>query len=734
MFSNKKLVALIALVSILTLLSLSRVESHDLSITQTNPPPMGPYDIAVLPLENVPDPGADVYRNIFPSSADDLFAQAEVLRVLKDPRSIPLDRFLYYRDSREPSQLIYYRDPEVRSVYGERNQLYKQVVSHPEADIILDHFKDNPHSAVAVYVRTTGTYMKREYHTDDDPDHPIIEIVNQLDPFYVRDPVVDYEMQYDYSLSTNESSHSYFDWSPWSYLAVSDTESDLTFPCMPQQVLDIGEPYANPETGEMIDPATYLPPKPWYAYTDDQMQEGEIREGWILCLAPDVPIEQIELIKQRGQGYRGEIQFSTDTESVVWNSLYIKPMGEWHLLPDLDVVAWNGPVVDRLADFNALDLHDVYHGDVWISMASAFTNDAPPGLEDAAFSGVSIQLQFEGMDDLLQTWEHVALKEWLSFEFCFDPQLSDCVKADQHSEPDGTMIERPNVCPDESADCPDTHQIETRGFFNSILLHSPGAWIDAPILSEVREDQGIDVLLVGLESRRGVLQTNREVPGRVLAWHLEPQKISIPVLTTHEICMDEQVDCVPENIVFMRHSPCELPRFHCHDPETGEEITGPKLLTDPPSFDGPIPIIPFGQSAYGIRIVEGDFLDGILLTPHLIHTLDYIFDNPDDSFENVQFLLIDLEVEGYSGGKGLFQELDGGVLVSESGYGQRVLFSDSGPNISIGSIFITQLRSVESNNRLIYTVSYGIKREKLILINISHSEGSGPAYELPLND
>ncbi len=734
MFIKKKLAVLIALVSILTLLSISTVESHDPSITQTDAPSMGPYDIAVLPLEDVPDPGPEVYRNIFPPSADYLYAQAEVLRVLKDPRTIPLDRFLYYRDSREQTQYIYYRDPQVRSVYEERNQLLEQVVSHPEADLILDRFKDEPHSAVAVYVRTTGAYMEREYTFDDDPDNPVIEIINQLDPFYIRDPILDYEMQYHYSLSTNESTHYYFDWSPWSYLAVSDTESDLAFPCMPQRVLDIGDPCANPETGEMIDPATYLPPKPWYAYTDNQIQEGEIREGWLLCLAPDVPIEEIELVQQRGQGYRGETQFSTDVESLVWTTLNIKPMGEWHLLPDMEVVAWNGPVADRLADFNALDLHDVYRGDVWISMASAFTNDAPLGLEDAAFAGVSIQLQFEGIDDLLQTWEYVALKEWLSLEFCFDRKLSDCVKADQHFEPDGTMIEVSNACPDESADCPDTHQIETTGFFNSVLLYSPGTWIEAPILLEDHSKAGIDILLVGLESRSGVLQTNREVPGRTLAWCLEPQLISIPVLTTHTICMNEQVDCVAENTIFMRHSPCELPRFHCHDPETGEEITGPKLLTDPPSFDGPIPIVPFGQSAFGIRILEVRFLDGILLSPHLINTLDYVFENPDDSFENVQFLFVDLEVEGYSGGKGLFQELDGGVLVSEGGYGQRVVFSDSGPNISIGSTHITQLRRVKSNISLVFTVSYGIKRDKLILINISHSESGGPAFELPLNE
>ncbi len=711
MFIKKKLAVLIALVSILALLSISTVESHNPSITQTDAPPMRPYDIAVLPLEDVPDPGSEVYRNIFPPSADYLYAQAEVLRVLKDPRTIPLDHFLYYRDSREQTQYIYYRDPQVRSVDEERNQLYEQVVSHPEADLILDRFKDAPHSAVAVYVRTTGAYIEREYTTDEDPDNPVIEIINQLDPFYVRDPVLDYEMQYHYNLSTDESTHYYFDWSPWSYLSVSDTESDLAFPCMPQRVLDIGEPYANPETGEMIDPATYLPPKPWYASTDDQMQEGEIREGWLLCLAPDVPIEEIELVQQRGQGYRGETQFSTDVESLVWTTLNIKPMGEWHLLPNMEVVAWNGPIADRLADFNALDLHDAYRGDVWISMASAFTNDAPPGLEDAAFSGVSIQLQFEGMDDLLQTWEHVALKEWLSLEFCLNRQLSNCHKTDQHFKPSGMMIEVPNACPDESADCPDTRLIETRGYFNSVLLHSPGAWIDAPVLSETRDDQGIDVLLVSLESRNGDIQTNREVPGRVLAWRLEPQEISIPVLTTHNICTYDYVRCLPEEITYCDDDSEYVPRNE---------------------YDGPLPIIPFGQSANGIRVLGAYFEESTVLEIGQGYDLDLRIQESSTATTDFQWLYVNLEVRGIPNKMSAFHMFEGGMYDYAAGR-KAIIYTNSGSFNAIDYEWITQFRQSLSNIGLFGPVPCNSNLDFLILI-IRENEGEGPAYELTLKE
>ncbi|MEJ2608427.1 MAG: hypothetical protein P8Z41_17415, partial [Anaerolineales bacterium] len=283
---------------VFAILPISAGESRERSTTEQQP--MGPYDIALLPLEDVPDPIPEVYRNPFPSSTDSVFARAEVLRVLKDPRKIPIDRFLYYKDPRRQTQNLIYRDPQFQSIYVERNKLYTQVISHPDADLILNHFEDRPYQAIAVYVRATGAYMEISHYPDNEPDNVTTEIIPQLDPFYVRDPVLDFDFLFRYRPGTGESEPYYPNWNPWSYLAVSDLESDLTFPCMPQQVLDIGEPYQNPDTGDMIDPAAYLPPKPWYVSENGQMHEGEVREGWLLCLAPDVPIDDIELVEQRG--------------------------------------------------------------------------------------------------------------------------------------------------------------------------------------------------------------------------------------------------------------------------------------------------------------------------------------------------------------------------------------------------------------------------------------------------
>ena len=42
-------------------------------------------------------------------------------------------------------------------------------------------------------------------------------------------------------------------------------------------------------------PAAYAPPRPWYYGEESTLQPGEAREGWISCLAPDVPLEQLQV-------------------------------------------------------------------------------------------------------------------------------------------------------------------------------------------------------------------------------------------------------------------------------------------------------------------------------------------------------------------------------------------------------------------------------------------------------
>ena len=703
MFTNRKSTTLIALALVLTLLPISVGESRERSTTEQQT--MSPYDIAVLPLDQVPEPNIDVYRHSF-SDYDNQYASSEVLRVLKDPRKIPIERFLYYKHPRGQLPSRTFRDPHDRSIYQERIQLSVQVVSYPYADQILGRFKDEAHSAIAVYVRTVGDVDEYESYADEYSPTELMTR-NQLDPFYIRDPILDYWMVEIWDEELDDLVSSYPDWTPWSYLAVSDSESDLTFPCMPQQVLNLMEPYENPDTGEMIDPASYLPPKPWYLSPSWEINQGEVREGWLLCLAPDVPVEQIELVKLTGENiYDGS--FSNKVEDVVWMHPDSRQMGEWHLLPDMELVAWNGPIVDTLAEFETLDLHDVYRGDVWISIASAFTNNALPELEDAAYSGLSLQLYFEGMDDLLQAWEHVALREWLSLELCFNRQLSECVKVNQHSEPDGTMIEVPYHCPEGSIDCPDTNLVETRAYFNSILAYSPGDWVEVSILEKHPEDY-IDVFLVGLESRTGVVQINREVPGRILTWHLEPQLIKIPVLTTHDICEEVDIDCIPEDALFLI--------------STGE------LDYSPPVLDGPIPIIPFGQSAHGIRILNSYTSDDPVLMTHGLYDLDMRLVESDSILSDFQWLIIDIEVIGFSDYLLLYSDGKNGTFKLEGG-GDNIIFSNNGPHLAFRSPWVTTFRSGLSNHGSLESIPDAIQLDDLILVIDSVVMGGGPAFKI----
>ncbi len=700
MYKNRKSTTLIALALVLTLLPISVGESRDRSTTEQQP--MGPYDIAVLPLEEIPEPGPEVYRQRLKTSYayESNYATPEILRVLKDPRSIPLDRFLYYKDPFQSSR-DHPKPPEhLEKNYARRIEQSKFIVKHPDADQIIDRFTNNTPSAVAVYVRSIGGLNSTNYDVNGTPSQHTWGL---LDPFYVQDPVNDFFLETSPGIFPVN-----YPWNPWSPLGVSDPESNLVFPCMPQQVFHPGESYENPDTGDVIDPASFLPPKPWYGADSLQIHEGEAREGWLLCLAPDIPVEEIELVAF--EAYERDVEKSNKLlkKDVVWTTPYYKQMGEWHLLPDMQVVAWNGPIADTQAEFNTLDLHEVYRGDVWISIASAFTSETPPELDRVAYSGMSIQLEFEGMNDLLQTWEHVALKEWLSLEFCLNRQLLECVKADQHSEPDGTMIEVPYPCPEGSIDCPDTHLVETSGYFNSILAYSPGDWLEAPIL-EKNAENGVDVLLVGLEIRSGVVQTNRKVPGRNLAWHLEPQVISIPQLSTHAICEKADIDCIPEDALFLI--------------STGEPDNSPPVL------DGPIPIIPFGQSANGIRIINAYTSDDPVLVTDGHYDLDMRLMESESVLSDFQWLIVEIEVQGFSDYLFLYNEIEDGSFVSEGG-GGHIIYPNNGPYLAIKFPWVNDFRSGFTNHGVFTSIPYDMQPTELILIIKPIGIGGGPAYEL----
>ena len=133
---------------------------------------MGARDVAVIPLESVPEWNhAGVIR--LTSHAREV--EVEVLAVLKDPREIPTHRFLYSLTDRD------------------------EVVVHPRADQIRARFPDGKGTAVAVYVRVTA------------PDN--LGDGRTIDPFYVQ------------SLELQESNDWFY--SPFRVVGVADTREEV---------------------------------------------------------------------------------------------------------------------------------------------------------------------------------------------------------------------------------------------------------------------------------------------------------------------------------------------------------------------------------------------------------------------------------------------------------------------------------------------------------------------------
>ncbi len=111
--------------------------------------------------------------------------------------------------------------------------------------------------------------------------------------------------------------------SDWPALYVSPLNIELEgisqFPCAAVEYADGTEPYLLPAIIDgdrgvggdgLYDPAAYAPPRPWYYGEESALQPGEAREGWVSCLAPDVPLEQLQVkAKYRYTGEPGVVTF-----------------------------------------------------------------------------------------------------------------------------------------------------------------------------------------------------------------------------------------------------------------------------------------------------------------------------------------------------------------------------------------------------------------------------------------
>lgn len=361
-------------------------------VAQGAGPAMGPRDVAVIPIESVPAWLSEGVVRPVDRAGD---TSIEVLAVLRDPRDVPVDRFLY--------------------ALTERGEL----IVHPLAEQIRERFATEGHSAVAVYLRVTS-------------DEDIADGATVVDPFLVQ------------GLELQER----FDWftAPWAVMGVMDVGSGrngMALPCRePMTLGGLGMTFTTPDTGQRLTPDTYLPPRPWYEVVDRDpdpnitrysLERGEVREGWILCLAPDVPIEHVRVVSAgnlfRSSGPLGQGR-------TLWAHLDELPMGGWQLLEEVEVVGWKeGPGAGTTGEPARLDQQVVHRGDVWVSIAQALRY-LYPGAQDGGQPGdvyrrASVQMYFDGMERLLAEWDQLALRDEVELAQCSDPITLECMRPDR---------------------------------------------------------------------------------------------------------------------------------------------------------------------------------------------------------------------------------------------------------------------------------------------------------------
>ncbi len=226
---------------------------------QANPVPViGPYTEINLPLEDLPSIHPQTLYN---PVIDDYpgGASLQILYVVEDPRDVPLARFGYW-DQRFQAAVgpIHNIRPD--------HEVYNEIIAGLEK----------------IHPQTINVYLRVQAPDNTQAEDPLINVANEFDR--VRPAL-------------NISSANYLD-SP---------ESDLlgeSLRCAALEYAGDTAPYPIPDLLEggdtlndqgLYDPKAYAPPRPWYPYQDKLLEPGEVREGWISCLAPDEPLAEIEI-------------------------------------------------------------------------------------------------------------------------------------------------------------------------------------------------------------------------------------------------------------------------------------------------------------------------------------------------------------------------------------------------------------------------------------------------------
>jgi hypothetical protein len=460
--------------------------------------PMGPKDVAEIPIESVPDWASEGVVNPVSRFKG---ADIQILAVLKDPRGVPVDRFIYALTD----------DGEV--------------IPHPLANQIRDRFPDGTGAAVAVYVRVTADEITEDEYA-------------VFDPFFID------------AIEFQERSG----WinAPWRAIGVSYMEDpQLVLPCLEPITIEEGARAFNaPDTGTRISPDEYLPPRPHYEVVDQtsvygkvqgEMDSEEVREGWMLCLAPEVPVDQIRVV------YSGNLFQELGTYGQgrpYWERRDELQTGEWARFEDQVVVGWNGELDKDINGVLQLENETVvYEGDVWVSVAQALRYES----EDEFF----LQLYFDEMEELLETWEQIALMNLFEVEICEDIEGQVCgSRFNLHIQAIGERIDR-RISPESEPMAQEA--VQDTAWIRLGELKKDGTFPDHKIWR-------VDIVLADEDGGKNT----DYAPGKCIS----PEEISID-------------------------SPFIKPHYFN---DTGE-----------------VPIIPLGEMANGIRVVRAWFVSGEVL-------------------------------------------------------------------------------------------------------------------------
>ncbi len=600
---------------------------------------MGPYDQAVLPIEDVllsSDP-----RVLNPSFRI-AFRQAnfEIISVLKDPRKVPVERFIFY------------------------NQEGHDLISHPDAERISARFIDGLGSAVAVYVRTTSEEIVLEFTVDGKTQR---ELRGQYDPFYIP-------------RTEEERSELGGNWTPWSGLFIPDTQTSLLFPCMPQ-VIDDQDEFVSPFTGNAFDTESYLPPLPRYPEISYSMEANEIREGWLLCLAPDLDIQEIQV----GGELRGPETYLPFATRTIWSYPLNLQMGDWHSLENVEVVGWNesadSPKVVTVRPNSSgaysppEDAERIYLGPVWVSVATGFISEHATHAADTDVAveqqlRISMQMYFPGMEDMLETWDQIAFENPVHVFLFADETFEDEISA-----------------------------------FRGIYLRGRGYWL--LIDSRGGEiDQDLQTVWAKLDTSPLIAGTVGLdfLELRAPTWRMDLNKVRSETTSTDEICL--AVECV------------EISK-DTFIPET--EITTARLYSD-----GSLPLATKGEFWNGISIKDAWFYSGNILFQTTGPTLVFV----DTDFDGGDKWLF-VEVESYSGFSermginwDIFYEIEDSII--HETVWPATLHEDRNGTLVVTRNIITQLRRSSSGMVLMGAVPGDWTLDRIILV---HHDG-GPAWRL----